>query len=134
MEGSTMPITKPPSVESDPFKSAKWDELTAGRTFTQSNAPALALLCQWHKIVELATDELDRFGEQTAYGNDMGDLKEFPQIGTLKKASAEIRALNKQLGITDSHEEGEADSQQQQASVLTVFQGGRAQRRARATG
>lgn len=40
-----MPITKPPSIESDPFKSAKWDELTQGRTFTQSNAPALALLC-----------------------------------------------------------------------------------------
>lgn len=129
-----MPLDKPGSVANDPIKSAKWDEITEGRSFTRSDVPALALLCQWHKIVELATDELDRFGEQTAYGNDMGYLKEFPQIGTLKKASAEIRALNKQLGITDSHEEGEADSQQQQASVLTVFQGGRAQRRARATG
>ena len=118
-----MPLDKPGSVANDPIKSAKWDEITEGRSFTRSDVPALALLCQWH-----------RFGDQTAYGNDMGDLKEFPQIGTLKKASAEIRALNKQLGITDSHEEGEADSQQQQASVLTVFQGGRAQRRARATG
>lgn len=130
-----MPLDKPGSVANDPIKSAKWDEITEGRNFTRSDVPALSLLCQWHKIVELATDELDRFGEQTAYGNEMGDLKEFPQIGTLKKASAEIRALNKQLGIVDSHEEGEADSQQQQqASVLTVFQGGRAQRRARATG
>lgn len=130
-----MPLEKPGSVANDPIKSAKWDEITEGRNFTRSDVPALSLLCQWHKIVELATDELDRFGEQTAYGNEMGDLKEFPQIGTLKKASAEIRALNKQLGIVDSHEEGEADSQQQQqASVLTVFQGGRAQRRARATG
>ena len=129
-----MPLDKPGSVANDPIKSAKWDEITEGRSFTRSDVPALALLCQWHKIVELATDELDRFGEQTAYGNDMGDLKEFPQIGTLKKASAAIRALNKQLGITASHEECEADSQQQPASVLTGFPGARAQRRARATG
>lgn len=42
-------------------------------------------------------DELDSFGEQTAYQNDMGNLKSFPQIATLKTASAEIRQLNKQL-------------------------------------
>lgn len=37
-------LTKPPNVENDAFKSAKWDELTAGRTFTQSDVPALARL------------------------------------------------------------------------------------------
>ena len=37
-------LTKPPNVENDAFKSAKWDELTAGRTFAQSDAPALARL------------------------------------------------------------------------------------------
>ena len=37
-------LTKPPNVENDAFKSAKWDELTAGRAFTQSDAPALARL------------------------------------------------------------------------------------------
>ena len=78
-----MSLTKPPGVESDAFKSAKWDELTHGRTFTQSDAPALSLLCQWYKIAETAQDELDSFGGQTAYNNDMGDLKAFPQIGTL---------------------------------------------------
>lgn len=51
-----MLLTKPPGIESDPFKSAKWDELTEGRRFAQSDAPALSLLCQWHKIVYLATD------------------------------------------------------------------------------
>ncbi len=95
-----MPLSKPPQVESDEFKSAKWDELTSGRRFGQSDVPALALLCQWHKIVQLAQDELDGFGNQTAYQNDAGDLKEFPQIGTLKKASAEIRALNSGAGRT----------------------------------
>ena len=35
-------LTKPPNIANDPFKSAKWDELTAGRGFTTSDAPALA--------------------------------------------------------------------------------------------
>ena len=46
-----MTVAKPESVACDPFKSAKWDELTQGRTFAQSDAPALSLLCQWYKIV-----------------------------------------------------------------------------------
>lgn len=97
-----MSLRKPAAVESDPFKSAKWDELTSGRAFSQSDAPTLALLCQWHKIAEQAMDELDGFGGETAYSNDMNDLKAFPQISTLKTASAEIRQLNKQLGIIDT--------------------------------
>lgn len=54
-----MPITKPPGIESDAFKSAKWDELTAGRNFSQSDAPALSFLRQWYKIADTAQDELD---------------------------------------------------------------------------
>ena len=124
-----MTITKPPGIESDAFKSAKWDELTHGRTFTQSDAPALSLLCHWYKIAETAQDELDSFGWQTAYNNDMGDLKAFPQIGTLKTASAEIRQLNKQLGICDTHEEEESGAKQ--TSILSIVSGNRAQRQAR---
>lgn len=56
---------------------------------------------------ELAQDELDSFSEQTAHQNDMGgDLKSFPQIATLKTASAKIGQLNKQLSIADGHEGG----------------------------
>ncbi len=128
-----MALSKPPGIESDEFKSAKWDELTSGRDFALSDAPTLMLLCQWHKIAQLAIDELDGFGEQTAYQNNLGDLKQFPQVGTLKTASAEIRQLNKQLGIADGHEEG-ADDGKQRAGILTVFAGGRAQRAARAEG
>lgn len=124
-----MPLAKPPGVESDAFKSAKWDELTQGRAFAQSDAPALSLLCQWYKIAETAQDELDSFGGQTAYNNDMGDLKAFPQIGTLKTASAEIRQLNKQLGICDTHEE--AESGEKQASILSIVSGNREKRQAR---
>lgn len=114
-----MPLEKPAAVAGDPVKSAKWDEITAGRSFTQADAPTLALLCQWYKIVELAQDELDGFGEQTAYQNDMGDLKSFPQIATLKTASAEIRQLNKQLGITDGHE-GAPDVRNVQTKLFSI--------------
>lgn len=122
-----MPLTKPPGIENDAFKSQKWDELTSGRRFAQSDVPTLMLLCQWHKIAQLAQDELDNFGEQTAYSNDMGDLKAFPQIGTLKTASAEIRQLNKQLGICDDHE-GEVGDSGKQGTVLRLVQERRAQR------
>ena len=94
-------LAKPPNIANDSFKSAKWDELTQGRDFRQSDASTLALLCQWHKLAQQAMEELDNFGSQTAYQNDMGDLKAFPQIATLKTCSAEIRQLNKQLGIMD---------------------------------
>jgi hypothetical protein len=120
-------LSKPPNIANDPFKSAKWDELTAGRGFTTSDAPALALLCQWHKLAQQAMDELDNFGSQTAYQNDMGDLKAFPQIETLKKCSNEIRQLNKQLGICDQHEEAEAH---EQANILSIVSAKREARRA----
>mgnify|MGYP003369365199 FL=1 len=94
-----MRLRKPAAVENDPYKSAKWDELTAGHDFDRSAAPALALLCQWHKVAAQAVEELDSFGGQTAYTDEVGDLRSFPQIATLKTASGEIRQLTAQLGI-----------------------------------
>lgn len=93
-------LEKPEAVASDPVKSAKWDEVTACRAFAPADVPALSLLCQWHKVAQQASEELESFGVGTAYQTEAGDLKPFPQIATLKAASAEIRALNKQLGLT----------------------------------
>lgn len=121
-------LEKPESVAADDFKSAKWDELTRGRSFEQSDAPALALLCQWHKVAQRAMDELDSFGGNTAYQNDAGDLKAFPQIGTLKTASAEIRQLNKQLGISDQ-KEPEKKETANGGNVLSFVAGNRAAKR-----
>ena len=126
-----MALKKPLSIEADEYKSAKWDELTSGRKFAQKDAPTLSLLCQWHKIAAQAMDELDGFGGQTAYQNDMGDLKPFPQIGTLKTASAEIRQLNKQLGIND---ETEPEVESGPDNILSIVSEKRAERRARAAG
>lgn len=101
-----MAIEKPRSVADSPYRSAKWDELTEGRSFTATDVPLLALLCQWYEINDTALAEIDTGGEiQTAYTNEMGDIKPLPQLSTMAKASAEIRALSKQLGLFEQREE-----------------------------
>ena len=100
-----MALTKPASVENDAFKSAKWDEITAGREFRPCDASLLEQLCLWYKIAYQAENELEEFNNQTAYPTENGEIKAFPQIATLKTASGEIRQINKQLGICDSVEE-----------------------------
>lgn len=95
-------VEKPANVADSPFKSAKWDEITEGREFNPADAPVLALLCSWYEVVDKCMSDIDVGGEvQVAYSNDMGDIKALPQLSTMKQASAEIRALNKQLGIDD---------------------------------
>ncbi len=127
-----MALRKPPAVEADEYKSRKWDELTCGRRFGPSDAPALALLCQWHKVADAAMEELESLNGQTAYTTDTGELRPFPQIATLKSASSEIRALSKQLGVTAG---GEVEEDEQDSDdTLTVVLGNRAARRARAAG
>lgn len=109
-------IQKPMTVAESPFKSAKWDEITDGREFNQADAPVLALLCSWYEVVDKCMSDIDVGGEvQVAYSNDLGDIKALPQLSTMKQASAEIRALNKQLGIDD-----EAKPKQQERRVIPL--------------
>ncbi len=54
-----MSIEKPGSVACDAFKSAKWDELTAGRSLPRPAAPTLQLLVQWHTVVMQCIQDLD---------------------------------------------------------------------------
>lgn len=111
-----MTIKKPENVERDPFRSAKWDELTEGRDFSPSDAPTLALLCSWYQVVDKCMTDIDVGGDvQVAYQNDIGDIKALPQLSTMKQASAEIRQLNKQLGIND-----EAKDTKQQAEITPL--------------
>lgn len=94
---------KPENVAENAFMSAKWDEVCAGRSFSASDAPTLALLVQWYAVVERCMSDMD-VGDglpQVAYENNMGDIKAVPMIQTMKQASAEIRQINKQLGIVD---------------------------------
>ena len=111
-----MAVEKPASVAASPFKSAKWDEVTSGREFRPCDAPVLAMLCQWYEVVDKCMADMDAGdGISVAYMNDMGDLKALPQVGMMKQASAEIRALNKQLGIDD-----EAPAAPQQGRVVKL--------------
>ncbi|MFR2626244.1 MAG: hypothetical protein ACLS89_01150 [Collinsella sp.] len=58
----------------------------------------------------------------------MGDLKAFANRH-VETASAEIRQLNKQLGICDTHEEVESGAKQ--TSILSIVSGNREKRQAR---
>ncbi len=122
-------LKKPPSIKNDDYKSAKWDEITKDRNFKESDIPTLTLLCQWYAVVQRCIDDIDDAQGQVAFMNDMGDLKAFPQIGIMKQASAEIRALNKQLGINDEVKPSES---KKKASVISVVQTKRSNRSAKA--
>lgn len=114
-----MSLEKPRSIERSPFKSAKWDEITKGRNFTEANIPELTLLCQWYQVVDKCMDDLsDEDGIQVAYANDYGDVKALPQLSTMKQASAEIRALNKQLGINDEATAEQPKTRETPANVI----------------
>lgn len=118
-------IDKPHSIKSSPYKSEKWDEITNGREFSPSDVPTLTLLCQWYEVLDKCMDDLYFDGEiRVAYGNDIGDIKPFPQLSTMKQASAEIRALNKQLGINDEATE----TRPKKETPLYVIQGKRARK------
>lgn len=123
-----MAATKPTSISNNSVMSAKWDEITKDRNFNESDAPTIALLCQWHAVVAKCMDDLDYNGElQIAYQNQIGDIKAMPQLSTMKQASAEIRALNKQLGIDD-----EAEKETKPTNVRTPLHVIQANRKTRA--
>lgn len=116
-------LTKPPNIAADPFLSSKWDEITANRDFHESLAPSIAMLCNWYAVADKCMDDITSDGYvHVAYMNDMGDLKAFPQIATLKTASAEIRALNKQLGINDEATPAQTEKKE---TVIHVIQANR---------
>lgn len=126
-------LTKPKSVRDDPYRNRKWNELVRGRTFRPSDVPALTLLVHWYQVVDQCIEDLSSMGDgiQVAYENNMGDIKALPQISTMKQASAEIRALNKQLGINDGRDSDTEEDDDGSVDVISLVQGrGPAARRA----
>lgn len=125
-------LEKPASIASSHFKSAKWDEITSGRDFRQSDAPTIALLCQWYEVVDKCMQDIATVdGIEVAYINDMGDEKARPQLSTMKQASGEIRQLNKQLGIND---EAAPSKEANGQSVIDAIVARATERRTRAAG
>ena len=123
-------LRKPKSIAASKQKRQLWNEITRDRDFSPEDVPSLVLLVQWHAIVErCVADMTDGDEVSVAFYNKLGDIKAIPQIDTLKKASAEIRALNKQLGIND---EAKQEVVNEGSSVISLSTAKRAQRRARA--
>lgn len=123
-----MPLEKPQSIKSNEFKSAKWDEITKDRSFKDSDIPTLELLCQWHLVVHQCIEDLDEFGT-LIHIDDQDRPHSWPQLNTMKQASAEIRQLNKQLGIADTAEE---EPEATNGPSIIKFASKRQERRARA--
>ena len=124
-------LRKPKSIAASKQKRQLWNEITRDRDFSPEDVPSLVLLVQWHAIVErCVADMTDGDEVSVAFYNKLGDIKAIPQIDTLKKASAEIRALNKQLGINDQPEAKQATTEK--ANVLALVVGNRADKAAAA--
>lgn len=123
-----MPIAKPRSVAANPVMSEKWDEITEGRSFSRGDIPTLQQLCYWYAILDRCMVDITQGDSvMVAYSNDMDDIKALPQIATMKQASAEIRALNKQLGIKD---EVAPEQKDRKVTPLELIQGRRQARAA----
>lgn len=133
-------VGKPAEIDSDEFQSRKWDELTAGREFSESDIPDLMTLCSWYAVLDQCMREINAGGStKVVYENEKGDLKPMPQIATMKQASAEIRALRKSLmsgaGSKDAvrGDEPSGENPLQKAMTrskeLRLINGGKAQRR-----
>ena len=117
----TKKLRKPVDISRNKFRSKKWDEIVAGRNFRPCDIPIIKTLCYWYEIQDRCMADLEYDGElRVAYSNDLGDVREMPQVGTMKKASAEIRALNKQLGIDD--EVAEAETQPKETMLYVIQQ------------
>ena len=110
-------IEKPVSIAANAVKSAKWDEITEGRDFQPADAPILSMLCHWYAVMEQCIEDMDAMDGQLVYENRMEDMKPLPQLDIMKKASAEIRQLNKQLGICDE----KAPETKREVSIIHVL-------------
>lgn len=122
---ATKRLRKPNSIAASAQKRRLWNEITRGHEFGPEDVPSLVLLVQWHSIVErCVTDMEDGDGVSVSFRNDLGDIKAIPQIDILKKASAEIRALNKQLDIRDESA-GEKKTDTEKAKLLSLVVGDR---------
>ena len=52
-----MLLKKLPSIEADEFKPAKWDEVTRGRDFRESDALTLEVLMEWYIVVRQCIED-----------------------------------------------------------------------------
>lgn len=124
-----MALKIPSSIKNDKWKAAKWREITKGRSFSAQDTPTLTMLVQWYAVLERCISDISEADGDVAYENKLGDLKAMPQINVMKQASAEIRALNKQLGIADGRDVDPGHNATKKSSTLTLITNRRKERK-----
>lgn len=110
----TVGVVMPPDIEADPIQSKIWDWIAPPvNNFTEQDIPNLRLLTFWHATAAQAMQAIhsengvinifDKVGEKpftTPDGRKIPIVKKSPALQILKEASAEIRALSDQLGLS----------------------------------
>ena len=115
MADSKQGVPMPGDIAQDPVRIAIWRDIAPeeGNRFTAQDVPTLRLLCYWHAVAKQAQEAIakgdghinifDRIGTKpykTDDGRSVPLVRKNPALGILKEASAEIRALSDQLGIS----------------------------------
>lgn len=111
-----MGVTIPPSIASDPVLSELWEQLAPeGNRFVEQDVPLLEQLCYWHAVARQAREAISRGDGHIAVFERIGTKpykaengKAVPMyrknvaLSVLKEASAEIRSLSSELGLSPS--------------------------------
>lgn len=104
----------PEDIAEDPVQSEIWAWLAPPvNNFAEQDIPNLRLLCYWHAVAAQAQQAIkseggrlnifDKIGVKpykTEDGRDVPLVRKNPALTILKEASAEIRALSDQLGLS----------------------------------
>lgn len=108
-------VSMPDDIALDPVQSAIWKSIApdGANRFSEQDVPELRLLCYWHAVARQAQEAIakgdghinifDRVGTKpykTSDGKSVPLVRKNPALGVLKEASAEIRALSDQLGVS----------------------------------
>lgn len=107
-------VTMPEDIAADPVQSEIWAWIAPPvNRFAGQDMPALRLLCYWHAVALQAQQAMasgdgtvnifDRVGTKpyrAAGGEEVPLVRKHPALSVLKEASAEIRALSDQLGLS----------------------------------
>lgn len=109
-------ISMPPEIKANPIQKKIWDWICPPvNNFVDQDIPPLMALCFWHATFLQAQDAItspngdgtiaifDKIGEKPYLGKDNKPIplvKKHPAISIMKEASAEIRALSDQLGLS----------------------------------
>lgn len=107
-------VAMPPDIKADPVQSQIWAWIAPPtNSFTDQDIPNLRLLCYWHAVAAQAQQAIhsadgkinifDKIGIKpfkTPDGREVPLVRKNPALTILKEASAEIRALSDQLGLS----------------------------------